>query len=65
MNLNGEPFTAHVKNGQHFEKGELLLEFDIEKIKKAGCEIQTPVIVTNADAYEHLIVEDDRIVIGG
>ena len=47
------------------KKGDLLLEFDIDAIKKAGCEIQTPVIVTNADAYEHLIVENDRIVIGG
>ena len=47
------------------KKGDLLLEFDIDAIKKAGCEIQIPVIVTNADAYEHLIVENDRIVIGG
>ena len=25
VNLNGAPFTAHVKNGQHFKKGDLLL----------------------------------------
>ena len=52
VNLNGAPFKAHVENGQHFKKGDLLLEFDIDAIKKAGCEIQTPVIVTNADEYE-------------
>lgn len=65
VNLNGAPFTAHVENGQHFKKGDLLLEFDINAIKKAGCDIQTPVIVTNADEFEHLTVEKDRIVIGG
>ena len=65
VGLKGAPFTAHVENGQHFKKGDLLLEFDIEAIQKAGCEIQTPVIVANADKYEHLTVEKDRIVIGG
>lgn len=65
VNLKGAPFTAHVQNGQTFKKGDLLLEFDIEAIKKAGCEIQTPVLVTNADEYENLTVKNDRIVIGG
>ena len=65
VNLKGAPFKAHVQNGQTFKKGDLLLEFDIEAIKKAGCEIQTPVLVTNANEYENLTVKNDRIVIGG
>ena len=65
VNLKGAPFIAHVQNGQSFKKGDLLLEFDIEAIKKAGCEIQTPVLVTNANDYENLTVKSDRIVIGG
>ena len=65
VNLKGAPFKAHVQNGQSFKKGDLLLEFDIEAIKKAGCEIQTPVLVTNANDYENLTVKSDRIVIGG
>ena len=64
VNLKGAPFKAHVQNGQSFKKGDLLLEFDIDAIKKAGCEIQTPVLVTNADDYENLTVKPDRIVIG-
>ena len=64
VNLKGAPFKAHVQNGQSFIKGDLLLEFDIDAIKKAGCEIQTPVLVTNADDYENLTVKPDRIVIG-
>lgn len=64
VNLKGAPFKAHVQNGQSFKKGDLLLEFDIDAIKKAGCEIQTPVLVTNANDYENLTVKSDRIVIG-
>ena len=51
VQLNGEYFTAHVKDGDHVNKGQLLLTFDIEKIKEAGYEITTPFIVTNSDAY--------------
>ena len=66
VSLKGVPFTTHVENGQAFSKKEIcFLKFDIEAILKAGCEIQTPVIVANADKYEHLTVEKDRIVIGG
>lgn len=65
VNLKGAPFKAHVQNGQTFKKGDLLLEFDIDAIQKAGCEIQTPVLVTNANEYENLTVKNDRIVIGG
>lgn len=51
VQLKGEYFTAHVKDGDHVKKGQLLLTFDIEKIKEAGYEITTPFIVTNSDAY--------------
>ncbi len=51
VQLKGEYFTAHVKDGDHVKKGQLLLTFDMEKIKEAGYEITTPFIVTNSDAY--------------
>ena len=63
--LKGEPFKAHTGNGEHFEKGALLLEFDIDAIQKAGCEIQTPVIITNAEELGGVTVENERLVIGG
>lgn len=65
VTLNGAPFKSHIYSGEHFRKGELLLEFDIEAIRKAGCEIQTPVIITNAEALGGVTIEDERIVIGG
>lgn len=61
--LKGEPFKAHIGNGEHFKKGALLLEFDIDAIQKAGCEIQTPVIITNAEGLGGVTVENERLII--
>lgn len=65
VTLNGKPFKAHIKNGQNFKSGDLLLEFDIEQIKKSGCKIQTPVIVTNSDQFSNIDVKNNSILIGG
>ena len=61
--LKGEPFKAHIGNVEHFKKGALLLEFDIDAIQKAGCEIQTPVIITNAEELGGVTVENERLII--
>lgn len=49
VELNGEPFKLKVEQGAKFKKGDLLLEFDIDKIKKAGKSTETLVLVTNSD----------------
>ena len=51
VKLNGEHFTAHVKNGQKVKKGDLLISFDIDAIKAAGYLVTTPLIVCNTDRY--------------
>ncbi|GAB2532387.1 beta-glucoside-specific PTS transporter subunit IIABC [Gracilibacillus alcaliphilus] len=56
VNLNGQFFTGHVEQGDHVNAGDLLIEFDIEQIKKAGYLVTTPVIVTNPDKYQSLII---------
>lgn len=65
VKLNGAPFTPHTATGQRFKKGDLLLEFDIAAIQAAGCEIQTPVIVTNAEDVGNITISGDKIIIGG
>ena len=52
VELNGKYFTSHVKNGDHVKKGQLLISFDMEKIKAAGYDVTTPLIVTNSDDYK-------------
>ena len=62
VNLNGEPFINHVKLGQKVKKGKLLLEFDIDKIKKADLDPTVIVIITNStDYYDVVATKDEKI----
>lgn len=47
VNLKGQYFTPHKKQGDVVEAGEVLGEFDIEGITGAGYEVTTPVVVSN------------------
>ena len=51
VNLQGKHFICRVAEGQTFEKGDLLLEFDKAAIEAEGYNTVTPVIVTNADDF--------------
>lgn len=51
VELKGEGFYSLVKEGEHVKKGQMLLEFDLEKIQKEGYLTTTPVIITNFDKY--------------
>ncbi len=55
VGLDGKYFTSHIKDGQRVRKGELLLEFEPEKIRAEGYDIITPVIVSNSDDYSDII----------
>ena len=55
VNMNGEGFNVLVKEGQKVSKGDLLVEADLEVIKKAGYDNITPVIITNTSDYKEII----------
>ena len=62
VELNGKYFTSHVKNGDHVKKGQLLVSFDMEKVKAAGYDVTTPLIVTNSDDYKDVkILSEDSV----
>ena len=65
VEMEGDGFEAHVKEGDKVKKGDTLVTFDIDKIKAAGHPTVTPVIVTNTDDYSevtHLTTGDiDRL----
>ncbi|MBS6195672.1 MAG: PTS glucose transporter subunit IIA [Clostridiales bacterium] len=51
VEMKGEGFEAHVKAGDQVKKGDLLLTVDLDKVKAAGYETITPVLVCNTDDY--------------
>lgn len=63
VSLDGKPFTAHIKSGDPIKKGQLLLEFDMDEIRAAGCPTITPVLVANEAEVGEVTVEHDRIIV--
>lgn len=62
VRLNGEGFIAHVKSGDSVKAGELLLEFDIDFIQKAGYFLDTPVLINNSESYNAIhLTEEDKV----
>lgn len=64
VQLNGEHFTAHVKQGDRVKRGQKLVSFDIAAIEAAGYSVETPVIITNAGDYLDIIESDKAKVTG-
>ncbi len=54
IKLNGKYYEAHVKSGDNVKKGDLLVSFDIDGIKKEGYKTTTPMIICNSDDYSSI-----------
>ena len=55
VNLEGNHFKSHIEKGQAIKAGDLLVEFDIDAIKKEGYDVITPVIITNSDNFKDVM----------
>ena len=65
VKLNGQFFESHVSDGQEIKKGDLLISFDIDGIKKAGYKTTTPMIICNTDDYSSITPAADGMVSAG
>lgn len=65
VSLDGEGFEAAIKQGDTVKKGDLLVSFDIEKIKAAGLPVITPVVVTNTNEYLDVLDMEQTDVLPG
>ena len=54
VDMNGDGFVAHIKQGDHVKAGDLLVSFDIDKIKEVNHSTQTMIIITNSNNYESI-----------
>lgn len=55
VNLHGQYFNARVTAGDKVKKGDVLIEFDMDKIKEQGYDLITPIIICNTPEYPDLI----------
>lgn len=66
VNLEGKYFESYVKQGDSVRRGQLVLKFDKDAIQKAGYNIETPVVITNSDAYSSVdIKKEDNVSTDG
>lgn len=54
VQLNGKYFKTHVESEQEIKKGDLLVTFDIDKIREAGYEMTIPMIICNTGDYRNI-----------
>lgn len=58
VNLEGEGFTVHVNSDQSIEKGEKLVDFDIEFLKSNNIDPTVIIVVTNWNDYELSVYDE-------
>lgn len=54
VELQGKYFEYKITENQKVKKGDALIEFDAENIKKAGYRLVTPMVITNSDDYSEI-----------
>ena len=54
VKLYGKYFDSHVSDGDKVKKGDLLISFDKEGIRREGYKLTTPMIVCNMSDYKEV-----------
>lgn len=62
VNLKGKHFTPKKKSRDTMKKGDILLEFDIDKIKANGYDVTTPIIISNTEQFAKVKACEDKVV---
>jgi len=65
VELQGKYFNGLVKQGDHVDKGQLLITFDQDKISAAGYSTETMMVITNSSNYQdvELSQQNEKLVV--
>lgn len=62
VSLDGKYFKLNVTQGETVNKGDLLVEFNIDKIKEEGFDITTPIVITNTNDYSNIEIVNEGFI---
>ncbi len=54
VRLDGKYFKSYVNEGDFIKKGEKIISFDMDKIKNAGFDLTTSIVVNNTENYRDI-----------
>ena len=60
----GDGFKSHVKQGDRIKSGQILLEFDLRKMKQALDEPTFAVTILNSDKLKGVVIHPGRVTAG-
>lgn len=60
VNLAEKLFKYEVEEGQLVKEGDLLISFNLDRLKELDVNLQTVVVVTNSDNYLDIIPDDEE-----
>lgn len=63
VELEGKHFTSLVEANQAIKKGQPLIKADLAAIQAEGYATITPVVVTNASAFEKIMNEKESLIV--
>ncbi|PSL43271.1 PTS system IIA component (Glc family) [Salsuginibacillus halophilus] len=65
VSMNGDGFEAHVGEGDSVNAGDLMVEFDVDKVNEQAKSTTTPVVFTEGDQITSIDVESVTDVSAG
>lgn len=62
VDLQGEGFTAYIKEGDSVKRGDKLVSFDYKTVEKKATSTIIPIVITNTDEMNEIIPSDNQKV---